>query len=398
MIFRKLVSFRLILELVGIQFVTAVLMSSVNSPLVSRYITLPFRFVVFALTLFILIFGKKSFHITKLYLFYLVFLVIYVSRILIDLFFGNVVVSDQQQLLMFIFLIEIPSLAVLISTWRLINFTRLFNFIYVVLLFSTFYVAFTKGLSLVYLQSLDTRVSGSVALSTISLGHMAVSLIALALVNSSSFVLYNKVIAIIAISVGLLVLLASGSKGPIFSLICVLICRFIWGFRRWHFRFLFTIVMFSVLLGLTRPMLSVVKQFVPYLGNRLISSVENMDLGGRDHYYESALRDILDSPFLGPGFQIKVNGKFDYAHNIFLDIVLGLGFGGLLFFVVLSVLLFKKAGHIYRDGNRWIPLLFIQYFTFHLWSGAFYMDPLFILLVGIICLYEKKRIVTYVSF
>jgi len=386
--FSNIVSGRVILEIVGIQFVTAVLMFGVSDAGLSRSITLPFRIIVLLVTIFTFLFVKKKGRLTKEYLLFLLFFVSFTIRIILDIFFGNVVVADPFQLLLFLLVIELPSLVILFFTSKYIQYGSLSSALYYILAFSTVFVAFDKGLSLFRLVELDSRISGSVALSTISLGHMSVSLIIFSFLYIHKSSGFKLLVGILTALLGILVMLASGSKGPIFSLVVVAVFALVSSLKTFRSRLMVILLAFSLFILLIKPLLELINAVAPYLGNRLSNSYYNKDLGGREIYYARAKEEFFSSPVIGPGFQIKVNGKFDYAHNIFWDIALGTGLLGSIIFLIICLMLFRRAFGMIGTEKTWVSLLFIQFFSFHIWSGAFYIDPLFILLTGLVSLHE----------
>jgi O-antigen ligase len=87
---------------------------------------------------------------------------------------------------------------------------------------------------------------------------------------------------------------------------------------------------------------------------------------------------IIDSPVYGSQFARLQNGEFPgYAHNIFLDILLGFGIIGLVIFLfVISKLLKVLHFNINNQKTFWIGLIMLQSLLLSLTSGAYYQDPL----------------------
>lgn len=137
-----------------------------------------------------------------------------------------------------------------------------------------------------------------------------------------------------------------------------------------------------------------------------ILSGDELDSGGRGYLWDTALENIMDSPWLGYG--LGSNGLLSaghdggYPHNLFLQVWLD---GGVLAVILLAVTLLTPIGFtvrwLWRSGNRpgyfVLPLIGMYMFTLleYSKSGNFYTSrSLFLLGSAVITLAADTNITT----
>ena len=392
---QTLSNLNIILLFIGVQFVTSFFLVGVEDPTLSRSVTLPFRFLVLVLSMYIIFFTKKSAIIDRIFFFWVLFLIVFTIIICWDIFTGKVIPIDKNQILMFIFLINFPLVFSLQSSLMHIDFDKVLKYVYYLSIFTTLFIIFTNPSVFSISNMIEERVSGSVAFSTISFGHFC-STISLLAINNFFYRDKNKLQLLTSFLIflfGMFCMIKSGSRGPIFSMI--FIGTFVYLIKSKNIvSFFKKIILVSIsIFSLINLFLIVLKNISPYLEQRLRVSIENGDLGGRQSYYDIAFEYISNNLFFGKQFLLKFN-EYDYfyAHNIFLDILIASGIFGLLFFLVIMIKVFKNINYIFKNEKSyiWLCLIFLQYFTFHFLSGAFYMDPIFIGTTTLLILLNEK--------
>lgn len=102
-----------------------------------------------------------------------------------------------------------------------------------------------------------------------------------------------------------------------------------------------------------------------------------MSVIARQESYFWFFENILKNPFFGSQFARLSNTEYPgYAHNIFLDILLGFGITGLIIFLYIIINAFiKLRKSIMYNSPFWIGLIMIQTFILSLTSGSYYSDP-----------------------
>ena len=400
--FKRLSNLNVLLVFVGVQCVTSFFLVGEEDPLLSRTVTLPFRAVVLLLSLFIIFSRKARFKIDKYLFSWIIFLIVFTLIICWDIFSGKVIANDRNQILLFLFLINFPLIFSLRSSLMHIEFDKVFNYVYYVSILTTLFIIYTQPDVFSIGKMIEERVGGSVAFSTISFGHFCSTISLLALYN----ILYrdkNKVQTVLSVFIflfGMFCMIKSGSRGPVFSMI--LIGVFVYVVRSKNVVSIFkrvAIVAMSLLMVL-RLFLIILAKISPYMERRLRVSIENGDLGGRQTYYDLAFEYISTNPFFGKQFLLKFSeDDYFYTHNLFLDILIASGLFGLVFFVIILVKVFKNIVYIfkYEKSYIWLCLLFLQYFTFHFLSGAFYMDPIFIGTTTLMIILNEKYFINIKS-
>lgn len=219
------------------------------------------------------------------------------------------------------------------------------------------------------------------SLNPISVGHLGLSLCILSfwcLKEPLSLTSWpRRLVSIAGIALGIYLILASASRGPILALIAVglwyLLC--IQGKTRIHAVPFAALVVFGVYQG----MLYLEESHQSGVLSRIhsVTSEEDMAISGRLIAYKGALEQFLESPLWGSSLEERITGS--YPHNILLESLMATGFSGgvmLMGLMLLGVyvsywLLAKKA------GIAWVGLIYFQYFVAAQFSGAIYNVTVF---------------------
>lgn len=397
------------LPFIGYQSVTSLFLQDSATmedagTLASRAVTVPYRAFVLMLSIVLIIINRKVKIIrnNNIKLFFL-FWGLLLLRIFYDLQYQTEhpvdVNSARQTWLYVLFICLIPTVAVLKSI-NYINFKIAFRAILIgyVLLIPVFYY----NNPLLFSSISIGRISGNIALNTISFGHWGGGLFLLAFFASKDVnKFYAKLFFYALLLVGLFILLRAGSRGPFIAFISFTSFYFA---SRQKQAVLSIIVMFLLLLFcyvFEDFLFDLIRNVSPVLAARLTPSTDVLNSyelysNGRASLYSIAIDNTINNPFLGKSFAIfnATSGTYIYSHNVVLDAFMALGIlGGFLFLTILCKALMKSWLLIkYDSPQSWICLLAVQQIVAHMFSGAFYQsDILNVLLVTLFMLPTSLR-------
>ena len=186
-----------------------------------------------------------------------------------------------------------------------------------------------------------------------------------------------KYIRIILIAFFALMLIATGSRGPIFSLLISLIIYFILNFSKAYYKLFLVLSIFSVVI------VTPIGNKVMKLGSvdRILMNIQyggtKKSTGARVDFVDRSVKLIKEYPFgVGCGnWQTQANKNTNkhlmvhsYPHNIFFEITTEYGIiAGILFLIlVLQVfyLSFKKLYKFRKNISSLYPLLFYSFIFF----------------------------------
>ena len=366
--------------IIGYTFVVSLLMPFTSNQIVaSQIITIPYRAFSLFLSLFVLLINLKSkikltFPVLLFFLFWFI--------VLLRMFYDMEVRSDffvQSNDKIKIWLIAvagcfIPMISIY-KSFKIINFDYSLK-----LLFAGCVIILIPSL-LFSIQKLDEgyRETGNSALDPITFAMSGVTLSLLIIYKIIEGKIKNKfsyVLNLIYCFLGLFLALKTGSRGPIVSFFIIIFIWYSIKKKKGIFFYSFFSILFFLLINQLVTLISVIS---PLLGNRFSEGLsgDDMSLLARQETYAWFIDMILESPILGSQFARLGNGTYPgYAHNLFLDILLGFGIIGLavfLYCVYRGFYNFKikmKHNQVY-----WIGLIMLQFFLLSLTSGAFYSDP-----------------------
>ena len=309
---------------------------------------------------------------------FLIFLLMYLSRMYIDLYINDVYTSTfPSPHTYFIYMLGICFfLSLGISFAKNLDFQFIsrwfFIFIFVVI-----------ALSIVYnsVLNLDTsstqRNAGAENIGALTYGHLGVSffLISLHYFLLSSRLL-NKLFFASTMCLGLLVMYLAASRSPLLALvICTIIYLLIY---RGAIRGLFVLLLIiSPIYFFWGEIIDLLSSFHGSFLLRVMKAVEDGDSSGRDLIYDQGIKQFLDYPIFGGSFILE-SGSFKgfYPHNLILEVFMATGIvGGILFLSWISKVA-KYSYYIILSKNRyaWIPTLFLQYFIFSMSSKSLYTN------------------------
>lgn len=369
-----------VLIFIGYPLVTSILLP-VSDDLegVSRLVTIPYRAFSLLISIIVILMNilkpkpKKSFALKVFIVFWIMLLI----RIFYDLEIKIYFVSIQNtlQLWLYLFAIGIPLMISIFFSYKHIDFHKAFNWIF----YGLFLFLLITLSSHSFLDSNDeSRESANVALNTITFGQLAAMEFILAkfLYTKSSKVIY-KILLIMILLLSFFILLKAGSRGPIISLMIVLL---FWIFARGKNIYLsFTIFIFII--GFIYLFLDTLIEYLsiisPIMAKRLNQTIYEGDTGQRDGLYVEALQSFYNYPILGEKFAIiNKYGELGYSHNIITDALMGLGIigGGVLVYILIAAIMKSYKCIHFNDQNYWLFLILIFQISSSMTSGTIYYN------------------------
>lgn len=199
-------------------------------------------------------------------------------------------------------------------------------------------------------------------LNPIAYGHLAATTALLGIWT----VLINRklsILAFIATIVGILGIIASGSRGPVLSfMVCIIVILIRSNFRSTRL-FMSTVVFFMAYL---------VYLILAFDGNSIYIFERIGDSmfsdSARSEIYTGAYYSFLDNMLFGTGYPFET-----YPHNIILEAFMASGLlGGLLITATLATGLMAAVKNLKDNRLSWISILFIQYLLFSMVSSSIY--------------------------
>lgn len=397
-------TFNLFLIFVGYQLVTSIFLPNyytyegTQSLINTRIVTIPYRALALGVSLLVIVLNwREKIRLNIPLKLYFIFWGLLSIRILYDLKVRTDIVVDvtkSQETIIYTFLTcLLPAFSVLRSI-RSIDFNLAFKWIFIgyVILIPIFYYNNPFLFSLV---DAGVRLSGNIAMNTISFGQYGVTLALLALFwKKQSDQIWQIVLSILLVCVGIFIMLRSGSRGPLMTLIGCLIFFFTARQRSYIGSLCILLLLVVLLLSFSTVLLDKIQELSPVMASRLsLSGTETQfeELSnGRSSMYGAAIAKFANHPVLGDTFAIFYpNGSFTYCHNIILDAFMGLGlFGGILFTIMLF-LAFRSSFQmvLHQKQNWWLALLCIQSIISYMFSGGFYyagsLNALLIIMLSI---------------
>jgi O-antigen ligase len=175
----------------------------------------------------------------------------------------------------------------------------------------------------------------------------------------------------------ILIVIATVSKGPILALFSVVVLAMLFrgsldGRARGLFQRLFLMVLaLSAALGV----LLLVDAYTPIqVVSRFANAGADTSTSTRLDLIDGALMQFGESPILGSSF-VEYSSRF-YPHNIIVEVMMTNGSLGLAALVILLFGCFYYVGRMLWSvpSERWIALLFVQYFIVSMFSGSLYFD------------------------
>ena len=202
-------------------------------------------------------------------------------------------------------------------------------------------------------------------LNPIALGHIAVTVMLVSLCGFRIGSLYSKCMYGISFMIGVAGLIGSGSRGPILSLIVVLVA---WAISKSkNFLVMIAAAIFSAPLFFL-----LIVDSDSYIVQRIANGF--FDDSGRAEIYRQSLDVLLANFFDGGG----VGPLGTYPHNLVVESFMVLGILGGAAFLAMFVTGWFSALRVMASGRHiWVAALYVQYATFVLVSSSLYIANVF---------------------
>jgi len=382
-----LANLNLIIIIIGYPLVAVFLIPFFgNSAETTRIVTVPFRFIALSISLATLFFHlKDKIKINVAVKVFLLFWVLVLLRIFYDLEirtdYNILSVFKTQIWIMALGVVLIPMISV-IKSFNNINFhycLRYIQFIGFVTLVIGF-VSFSKETT-----SAD-RMMGT-ALDPISFAQLGglVSLLSLFLLKRPTSKRKNSILKLfygLSMLLGIFISLQTGSRGPMLAIVITILCYYI--FKSKHMlstTFKVGIPLVVVIFVFNGLFINMIGYVSPIFEKRLTETIDGSDWSAneRTESYQWFWSKIQDNILTGSQFARLSNTDYpQYAHNIFLDILLGFGIIGLILFlyVLFRVIYYTRMLVVLDSEKFWIGLVSIQYLILSFFSGAYYSNPI----------------------
>lgn len=341
--------------------------------------------------------------ISKNFYYLIIFYLYYIVVIYFDLYINksNLVWFSARESSSIIIrmtqLVLLPTFASLIFRIKYLNQKKI-----VFAIFITQFIAMSLSLIILDLtigQLVDEQLKLSGELNSLNLGYGAVTLFVLCVF---AFFKYNKFTTrIFSLSGGILslyVIIISGSRGPlIYSFLILLYCIYFSNYNKNIKRFIVFIVVILILIFFVNYTIftDVIGNYSSELENRLISSIDNNEISGRESLYKIGLNQFLENPFFGNYFVLTSgNYKGEYPHNIILEAFMTFGLFGAIPFIILLYKTFVRVNLMVKNNLDifWIGLLFLISFFKGLSTWNLYGNTLLWLSMGIILTYKIENL------
>lgn len=377
----------IVLVIIGYQFTTSLLSSFMPEAEASRLVTVPYRaFALLICLITIFLNYKSTFKLNVVVKVLLVFWLLLLIRFFYDMYFriDVFVYSDKKlQILLYMIPITIIPMYSVMKSYRVIDFKKLFFWTYVLAAITTLYIYISNQS---FQEATNERLDANFALNSISSGHFGL----LMLILSFFFIirlgpsLTKRVIIIIIVGFSLIIMLRSGSRGPLLALIGVLAVWLI-GASKKKAQNLIILFLISIIGYLSLEyIMQAINNISPVLFDRFEYRASTGQFEDRNPLYIYAFNSFLESPLIGKNFGIYSSlNEMAYAHNLFLDSIMQLGIiGGLMIIYIVWKTIIKIINLIkFKSDYFWIGLILMQEIMSIMVSGSIYTNPTLSILI-----------------
>ena len=386
-------TFNLALSLVGYQFVTTIFSGFIGATGESQLVSIPYRIVTMMCCLIILLLTRQQrIPLSSNLKWFLFFWGLLVFRFILDSSFGSFDISAEVKSRTWsymIFMTLIPILAV-IRSYEYVDIRKLLYYAFTISAITSIYMFFMVD---EFQIATEERISvGNSALGSIAVGRTGLTTVLLSAVlfKYDKRKMY-KIASAMSLFFGLVIMLRSGSRGPILSIVTIAVVYFLSLDKSIAYK-LFVIIsvlsMTSIIIGIFDDF---IQDYSPVLYERLHR--DGGQFYDRELFYTDALNNFYKNPILGYSLGIYKNGNLTYAHNIFLDALMQWGIiGACILFGIIGSLIKKIIYSIrYKLDISWIGLMIVFYLTGLMLSGSIFTTPVFsIITVFFLCRFKLE--------
>ncbi|HIZ05002.1 MAG TPA: O-antigen ligase family protein [Candidatus Phocaeicola gallistercoris] len=377
----------LVLILFGYQLCATIFSLFITNVTGTQIVTVPYRILTLGLAVFLIFVSrfsyKKSTIANLLWLYWLII----IARLIIDFYLQSsfyINPEGKTRVVFYVFCITLPSVIAYYKTWDKVDYNKALQWSVVALIIiAVFNLLFNKSM---LNDTVIGRISGGLALNTIAFGQCGTSLALIAVY----FILFrkdvHKYIFWAILLLGVFIMLRAGSRGPVFTFLIILVLLLSMKTKKMFF-VLLGLIVFSLLIYLFQDaLLDIIENISFTLYKRIINTIENGDLSGRDVIYTKVINSWLENPLIGSQFTYYYKNYPVYSHNIVLDAALQGGILGVMILLSFFFTVFKAQYYssIYNKKMTWLVILSLQNYIGSLSSGSFYQNS--ILSVGVLAI------------
>jgi O-antigen ligase len=343
----------------------------------SRYFTVPIRvLIVLLLLLCLLLIGRKKEINQPLFIAFIAFSLLYISRIVVEILNLSVYhISNSTFLLYFVSFGVLPFVFLFLkkesaSDKAIYKGAVLLSGVFLSVLTLFFYRDLIGTVGRISLAlSKDENYISPLALSysgSLSMG-VALSL----LLSKTKKSLNGKIILIGVALISCVPFFLGASRGSVLALI---VPFFLYIVRQQNKLYSFYLFIVLILVGFIVVILS--EHFGSSVISRFTSIEADMSAGSssasRTVIWDIAINHFTHNPIFGYGLESPETGN--YPHNIFVEVLLATGVVGFIPFIFLVYKSLQRSLFIfkYSPQNSWIVNIFLQCLIQNLFSGAIY--------------------------
>lgn len=367
--------------LFGYDLVTAIASLFVNDLESSRMVSLPYRGATFLACLIVLFVNlSNKVRINRDVAVIFVYEALLLLRFFIDFYWGADLFVDTDirfRIVMYLIPMSIIPMLTIVKCHMRIDINKLSIFSYFFLAVSIFITYYNNDIF--QISDYEGRES-AFGIGTIGTGHLGLSglLLSAYMMRKKSFNYLMKLVFLCIFFLSTLIMLRSGSRGPLLSFIAVIAVIYVARTRRWVMSALLIILGYVFIDYIMDYVMRFIQDVSPYLYDRIENKQEEGQFMTRLTFYQAAWDGFVKNPLLGSSFAIILpTGECAYAHNVFLDSLMQWGVigGGLIGYIYFKS--FSQTIVLIRNRHElaWLGLLLVQQLTGLLVSSAFYYSP-----------------------
>lgn len=395
-LYTTLVSLFISLSLYGYQLTTTIFwrLGEENS----RIVTVPFRGLILLISMIIIFLSLKKKREKKISLFfkiYIIYVIIYCIKILIDLQMYPLKAGNLYEIAFnYSLLIILPSIITLTCAIDNCNITQTYKYTKVIIYLSIVFGAFSVRSLYSIKEGARISLGDNLILNAISLGHLGATGIIICLIDNETVSVFRLKVSsllqkLIILPLSTIMILYSASRGPIVSLLFVILIYCLSSFKKAISAFLIVVLGIVCIQGVVD--ISKISEIAPVLYNRILFTMESGD-DMRGYLIKKAIEEFWKHPF-GVGY-FMIPYEY-YSHNLFVDCLMTWGILGLIFLLIIttracvnSLLYLRRYNNIYFS---FFALLFFQRLVGSMFSGSFFTDFPMTLLYAIMLYYTPKN-------
>lgn len=320
------------------------------------------------------------------YYFIFIFILFYLMRLIVDLLIKDIdqpiYTNNYTGVFLFVNAVFLPFIMINKFDVKILNFKKvqivsgcILLFCVLISLYNFFYTIDSL------LSSKDGRMNANLSLDSISLGHMGVSAFIFGIFLYSNYKIKKHYcyLSFFVMSLGVVVSLIAGSRGPIVALI---ICSLTYLYASSKKVFLFLLASIFLFLFLFYGQLNefLMENYNIYSLQRIghaFQSINDLEstLGSRSNIYKTSIDSFLGSPLFGSSFVIK--GA--YVHNSVIEAFMATGIIGGCFFLIALLINILQVIRLVKEYPQYIfiALLSMQYIIFSMFSRSLTIIPVF---------------------